>query len=160
MNYSKYILIQIFCFLFFSLFVACGNGNDIVSSRYINLGNEGITQGNDYLFENLIDSLSNKDKKGYNIFLSIRYSDLCNVVSLPLEIEYGSVNSDTISKKSVGLNLFDDKGKPIGKGNFGLYEETQSIISDILVDDYFFISLSCKQPSISGINSIGILIKE
>ena len=159
-NSSKYIPLKIFYFFLSTFFVACGDSYDIVSSRYINLGNDGISQGTEYLFDNLLDTLTYNQNKGYNILLSIRYSDLCDIAKIPLEMEYGSVNTDTVTQKSIEINLFDKSGKPIGKGNFGCYEETSKIFSDIVIDECFFISLCCKQHSIPGINSIGIIIKK
>ena len=156
MKPEKYISIIIT--LLFALFISCEH-NNIASSHYINIGADGIKQSEEYLFSNLSDTLAINENKKHDLLISIRYSDLCKFSTLPLEIEYGSLNSDSISKKSIDIRLFDKNGKPFGKGKFGFYESTVPFISDIFIDPSFFISLYTKQASISGINSIGVILK-
>lgn len=137
----------------------CRFNDKVVTSRYIDFGKEGMPTSIDCVFDNLFDSIIIDENKRYDIFISIRYSEMCQLQTIPLEIEYGSINSDTIQSKKILINLFDGNDKTIGKGNMGLFETSTELLSDIYLNEGFFVSIKTEQTSAYGITGAGITIK-
>lgn len=105
-----------------------------------------------YPFEELKDSVA-----VINIDLSLRYSDLCELKSLPLLVEYASLENDSIRQMTIQLPLFNDEGELDGKGNFGVYEKKLSLFKNLKREEGFFISVSTPEIKTNGILSLGIV---
>lgn len=150
-----------FCSIFFSVCLfSCNKGNSEKQIRFQDLGNEGMIQNYPYTFFNSdllgLDSLVNNR----NVWLLIRYNDLCSVKTLPLRIEYVGLQSDTITNKLIDVNLFGKEDINEGKGNFALFESKVLLFRNTEIDADGFISISTPEPNASGIKSIGVFCEK
>lgn len=106
-----------------------------------------------YPFENMTanDSISN-----YEIILSLRITDQCLIKNFPLNIEFASLQNDSIQNKKLNFSLFNEENQKIGKGNFGIYQYKKTLIDKIKPEEGFFITLSTPEQNTQGIISLGI----
>lgn len=139
------------------LSIACSD--KLQKNFFYDLGEEGMIPDKQYLFSPF-DSLFFDKDSFYKIDLSIRYSDNCHIKKLPLEIEYSSLNKDSIYKKKFMVALFDDEDHFKGKGNFGVYEDIIPLLENQPAEEGFFISVSTPDKKTAGLISLGIICKK
>ncbi|MCH5227408.1 MAG: hypothetical protein J1F16_06305 [Muribaculaceae bacterium] len=155
-SYSK--LFQVFSILFSIAFSSCSlKEESIVSSDFVEFGHDGIVPDKEYVFypfESVSDTVSSHT---FAVSLIVRYTDLCKIKSLPLNIEKGSIWSDSISNFQVELPLFQLNDNSNGKGNFGLYQTLFPLFPSIQNEEGSFISISSSSKDTKGIISMGII---
>ena len=143
-------------FIFIFIFLACKRNERFLEAEFYDLGKEGLLPGLDYIFYPFKDSLKFSDDKLYSIDIAVRYTDAYKLKSLPLWVEYASLNSDTVNKTFIELPLFEEhENKELS--HYGIYETDYVLLPEQSADEGFFISISSEQPSTSGIISLGII---
>lgn len=148
-------------FLAFALsLAACGRNHQRHNVSYVNVGDDGLIPDMEYVF-NPFDSLNSIDKtRAFDIFLLLRYSEICKIQSLPVEIETGSLASDNFKSENFNVDLFGKKQQDEAKGSFGIYELSYPLFRNLKPDEGFFLSVKTPEKNTSGIYAIGILCKE
>lgn len=129
------------------------------SSFYYNFDSQGMIKGKEYLFypfAQINDSAGNI----YSVILELRYNDRCSIRELPITLETGSLNSDSIEKRIISVHLFDSIGNMYGNGNYGIYKTHYTLIDSVSKDESLFISLSTPEKNCGGLLSLGILTEE
>lgn len=153
---KKPVLSSLFlCFIFL---LGCASTANQNNALFYDVGEDGLIPDYSYEFSNL-DSLldeSSKDSK-YNLFLELRFSDRCKIQTLPLKIEFFSLQSDTIFNFDTDINLFSDNDKFTGKGNFGIYENKIPVWTCKKIPEGLTFSVSTPEKNTDGIISIGII---
>lgn len=152
---NKKFFFYSFCFFLFISLVGCSKPDTVTQEDFLDLGREGFIPGVDYSFFPFKDDSLNVNKGMYNFDLVIRFSDKCKIKSLPLEIQYPVLNSDSMVSKKINAPLFDGNDESMGKGNFGLFETKVKIIEKVEVDDSFYFSVMTEDPNTAGVVSIG-----
>lgn len=147
--------------LFFPLLFlfSCREKIGIQNIEFYDFGKKGMLKNVEYIFNPFNDSIVLKDDKDYKVALIIRYSDECQVKSLPLNIEYASLVNDSIKEKKIVLPLFDEQKYNNGKSNFGVYESEYLLFERQAPEDGFFISIVSPTSDIEGLLSLGIILK-
>lgn len=154
--YRNLIIFFPFCIFLFS----CSTQPEQSRSSFIDFDDSGMLANKEYLFQPF-DSISPSIANNlYDLYLELRYSNVCRIKQLPIDIEIGSVWDDSIINKKINLKLFDKDDNFQGKGNFGVYEISANIIDSIKIKDGFFISVSTPESNTKGIISLGTLIKK
>ena len=73
------------------------------------------------------DTPSLEGKTPRKLLMFVKYDENANMTTLPLIVETeSSVSGHEYSLDSIKLKLFDERGLPLGKGNFGIYEKTDT----------------------------------
>lgn len=146
-----------FLILLIFLMGSCYKNPILSHSFFYELGEEGLSQNQEYVFFPF--EQMDKDTLGlkYDFFLIIRFSDRYKLKYLPLEIESSDLNCDTIIKEVINLNLFDNDNQLIGKGNFGIFERKILLKKKQLFDESAFVAISTKEKATEGILSLGLL---
>lgn len=109
------------------------------------------------------DSLLYKDsllKFDYNLFLIVRYTEKCRLKNLPLNIEYASLNRDSVISLNINIPLYNSNGRPVGYGNYGLYETSYALLEKINPEEGFYIAVKTHEENTPGINSLGIVCRK
>lgn len=96
-------------------------------------------------------------RKSYDVVLTLRHTDKCNVADFPLAIQHRS-GSDIISRDTVTLILADRLGRWIGKGRHGLHSVSEIIARDITLPEDYCITIkpAFEKSAVYGIRDIGI----
>lgn len=145
--------------LFLMLLMSCRKKDEILFSEFIQFNNaEMISDENYVIATDIIDSLilENPSSKSY---ILVRYTDLCDVSRIPLEVEFTSADS-RVETLDIELPLFKESNSDSGETRdaFGIYE---SKIPLPFTPDYRsggYISLSSPQNDIKGILALGLII--
>lgn len=138
-------------------FCSCNGNKTEVNTYYLDFENQSMYGGKEYL----IQPFTQSDSSFYqmcDVYVSLRYSMNCKIISLPLDIEYFDCDKDTIFNKSLTLQLFDNKNNVKGKGNYGLYESSSLLLENQPVCSDFFISISTPSDISEGLISIGTVL--
>lgn len=158
MNKKYFTLLLGFLLLFYN--AGCSEKQNFCKSEFIEFNESGMIPGKEYLFSQLNDSSCLSSSKLFNIVLTIRYTDQCEINVLPLSVDYLSTQTDSIENISIMTPLFDNRGENLGVGNFGFYENEIPLFESRLPHDEFFVSIKTDEPKTKGIISAGIIIKE
>lgn len=158
-NKSFITLLSLMCF-FLS---ACREKSDIIYSDFLNFDSKGMVVNYEYLFKPEIynDSIHRNSfsSSPYALSLIVRYNETCPLKYLPLKIEYGDLETDSVTLKKVEIPLFDNEDKNTGKGNFGLYQSEISINDNFFLKEGTFLSVATDEKDTHGISALGIIIK-
>lgn len=145
-------------FLSFSLLGGCKSNSEHSIFRYLDFGPDGMVQNKEYLFDHFIDSINSPlINKPATLWLELRYTNNYPFRNLPLNIEtYTSI--DSIKKFYITIPLFDKKDRNKGNGNFGIYVTKVPIRDNVLIDEFFYLSLKTSEKNTQGIISAGLII--
>lgn len=149
-------------FFIFGLTVltSCIKNKDYKEGSYFVFDEKGMFPYREYTFYPFEKFEGSSPKNVFSIFISLRYTDSCNLKFLPLKIEYASLVKDSIIEKNINIPLYDDNGLFKGKGNLGIYESEISLIKKQHFEEGFFISISTPETNTEGIISLGIINKK
>ena len=142
------------------LFLISCDRNAFVTSDYIEFDERGMIKDNDYIFYPFKNS-SVLDEDTLEVILSVRFDLECKISELPIKAEYLDSSIPEVIIKEIFFELFTEN-KPEhspDKIDLGVYEEKKTIISNLVPDKDFFISLSTDQKDTKGILSIGVITK-
>lgn len=112
-----------------------------------------MTPKAEYIFHPMDDV---KNDSLLNIYIAVRYSDLSTLKYLPLDMEFASLDNDSIKNLKIKVPMFDDKNSNEGKGSFGIYE-TRCLSLQTKKEEGFYISLSTPETDTRGILSLGVI---
>lgn len=141
---------------------SCKKSEDLEESCFYDFDREGMKPDLQYIFnpfKDFQDSLKINEKEIYSIDLIIRYSELCELRKIPLDVEYASLDNDSLKTKRIEISLYDESDYIEGKGNYGIYDVTVPFLKHQVVEKGFYISISTPEKSTHGILSLGIICK-
>lgn len=151
---NSYYLIS-FLILFLG---SCQDKTGVSFVEFYDFESEGLIPNKEYIFHPFQDTLYlNTDK--VDIFLAVRYNEDCKIESLPLFLEYASLESDSIKNQSINIQLFEEREEFPKKHKMGIYEKEITLLKDQKREEGFFLSLSTPEKNTRGINSVGIICK-
>lgn len=145
-------------FLSVLIFISCVKKSEFIDSSYYDFGEKGMIPDREYIFYPFEKTKEVIDKE-LTFYITVRFSDRCGLKSIPLSVEYGSLDDDQINNSEFTIPLFDDYGNSKGKGNWGIYEVELPFLKDKKYEEGFFISLSTQEKDTHGILSLGIISK-
>lgn len=148
----------VLCFIL-SFLLSCEKSEDRKTTFFYDFDQEGMIPGFEYVFYPFEDSLELRNKNNNFLDLKIRYSDKCNIRTLPLNLEISSLQRDTLQTISIEVPLFNEEDSMEGKGNFGVYETSLPLLKNVPVEESFFVSVFTPETKTQGILSIGIVCK-
>lgn len=142
---------------------SCSEIGEYSESTFIDFGEKGMIPKYEYLFypfEKISEENKNSISKSeeFKMFLEVRYSDQCIISQLPLNMEYSSVNQDSIFNKKLNIGLFDVEDNGLGKGNFSIRTTKIPLFDSLKIDKDLFVAFSTDATQTEGILSIGITI--
>lgn len=137
---------------------SCGKLTPVVYSEFVNIGDKGIPQYWDYTFSPVPFDSTELELGHYDVILIVRYSNKCVSRSVIFDIESFSITQSHPDSTRVEIPLFKTDGVPVGKGNFGVFEITDTLSRDIKLPEGYVISISTPIPEeeTKGIIDIGI----
>ncbi|MBD5298357.1 MAG: gliding motility lipoprotein GldH [Bacteroides sp.] len=121
---------------------------------------QGIPLGWEFEFNPLAEDSVTLLSGTHDVAVAIRYTNRCKARDVIINVEEISLLHDNPDSLTVTIPLFDKYGEPVGKGNFGIYEVTDTIRRGMRVPEGYTISLSSPLPDsvTSGINAIGVIV--
>lgn len=140
---------------------SCVKVSEFDESIFFDMENHHMGKDVEYIFKPF-EKLSEEKCKGkfFLVELAVRYSDICDLQSLPLDIEYASLAHDSIKNLRILMPLFNEADEMQGKGNFGVFQSGQILLKKQPYEEGFFISVSSPVEDTQGIVSLGITLKE
>lgn len=136
--------------------VACTRSTMNFYSFFYDFGSEGMVPDLEYTFHPFEDKEDDNKGNMYSYTLVVRFNDSCKITDLPLEIEKGSLESDSIQTFDILVPLFDPSGRVSGKGNYSIYETMVPLKKDSPYEEGLFFSVSTKETETKGLLSLGI----
>ena len=96
----------------------------------------------------------------HDLVMVVRYTMQCPSESLELSLEEFSFSQEKPDSSRLELKLFNSKGRPLGKGGYGVFEIRDTIHSDYAMQEGYSLSLWSMLPreATKGIKSVGLLI--
>lgn len=143
----------------FSLLLAgCENLAPVEYSQFENFMSSGIPQGWVGVFNPApLDSM-NFDRERYDVVLTVRFNRRSSSRNIVLDIEQFSLSADDADTIRVEMSLFSDQGKPLGSGNLGLYEMSDTLLRGVTVKEGYTVTVTTplSPKETTGINAVGI----
>lgn len=137
-------------------FWACNSENNS-TVEFINFGNSGMVAFQEYVFRPYdrfnTDTVAEFVK---SISIIVRYSENCNIKSLPLKIEALYKADEPIITDTIKVDLFDNSGHKKGKGNFGIFQTRYLLKQNQPIDPLSFISISTSESATPGVIALGV----
>ncbi|MDE6754262.1 MAG: gliding motility lipoprotein GldH [Muribaculaceae bacterium] len=140
------------------LICGCANITPVEYSEFDYFGREGIPSGWMRDFSPVPADSANFNRRMYDVILTVRYNSRCSSRNIILDIEEFSLSNSEPDSLRIDMPLFYPDGRPLGIGNLGLYEISDTLRRDIPIQEGYTISVSTPLSSkeTSGINAIGI----
>lgn len=106
------------------IFTSC-HGGETVWTKSVNLPESKWNRENKLVFEPDTEKLIMDNAR--RLVLFVRYRADASLKTLPLIVETeSSVEGFEYTLDSVWMRLFDDRGVPLGAGNYGVYEKADT----------------------------------
>lgn len=146
--------------MFLSLPSGCENLDKIDYSDFADIPQSGIPQYWKYDFVTTEKDSAQTISGVHDAVIAVRYTNECKSRSVFLDIEEYENGNDTSDTLRIEIPLFDDAGKALGKGIYGIYEVSDTIRRNFKVNDGYIMSVSTpmKESSTAGIKSIGFIL--
>ena len=151
-------LITIAAFLLALAATGCREVNGTVYSQYAKIGSEGWDPRNAVGFDPWpADSVNARGP--LDVVISVRYSGRRAIKPLRMAVtvddENGEVKSDTLV-----IPLFDRFGEPTGRGHYGVYEVTDTLLRRFRLRDGFGVELKPLDPAADtrGLVNVGVIL--
>lgn len=121
----------------------------------------GIVEKSRYMgINSYSDSSYSKPPTGdYEVAISFRYNHKCDLKSLPLSFEWGSLGEDSIRHGDIFID-FPSPAEGRAKGNFGLYETNKTIIKKCRGEEGLYIAVSTPEKQTRGLVSMGVVCRK
>ncbi|MDE6007967.1 MAG: hypothetical protein K2G90_02040 [Muribaculaceae bacterium] len=102
------------------------------------------------------------DRSLYDVVLTIRFNSRSRSRNIVLDIEEYSLSHPAPDSTRLDLTLFSDNGKPLGNGNLGLFEITDTLRHGVPIHEGYSVSISTplSPEETVGINAIGISLSK
>lgn len=140
----------------------CGHIKVADYSGFTAIGPNGMLTGWEYEFcpqesDTLLDL-----SIPYDVIVAVRYTNRCASRSVILNIEEFSLKHEHPDSIVVDIPLFDEEGYPLGQGNYGIFEVTDTLRKAYLIPEGFSLSVSTPLPSSTtvGIRAIGLILSD
>ena len=140
------------------LLTACNKENVNQKAFFYDIDVNGLGKDVQYEFHPFENSDSSAINEMYAIYLALRFSDNCVIKKLPINMEYFSLEHDSIKKSNFIIPLFDENDAYNGRGNFGIYEIEIPLFSRQQFEDSLSLYLSTPEENTKGILSLGIIL--
>lgn len=140
---------------------SCKRWTGVEYSEFVDIPSSGIPQICVYDFSPEFEDSVCREVLPNFLVLSVRYTVNCPSRSIILDIEEMSLTHTIPDSTTVELPLFDEEGKPLGKGNYGIYEVNDTIRKNMKVPEGYTVSVSSPLPpeKTKGIRAVGIILK-
>lgn len=144
------------------IMAACSFLPSVFFSRFVSIGPDGMPTDWQYVFSPT-DSLDSAAlSSNVDVILALRYSPDCKVRHITLSVEEISLESEQPDTVEVSFDLFSSKGRPLGRGVYGIYEITDTIRRDAPLPQGYVISVSSRLPRgvTAGIKQLGVVVAQ
>lgn len=150
-----------FVFIYSLIFLCsgCKDASEIKESVFYNFDDQGMKNNFEFIFQPFETIPSGSRNQIYDISIELRYSNKCILKSLPLNVEFASLESDTIFKQRIIIPLFDDEDNFQGKGNFGVFEANHILMKNQPFEDGFYINITTPEADTHGILALGVTLR-
>lgn len=129
-------------------------------SEYTHIPPRGIPQGWEFEFNPMVsDSISLAEGR-HDVVVAVRYTNRSRARNVIIKVEEMSFWHDSSDTLTLTIPLFDYNGRPLGKGNFGVYELADTIRRDMKIPPGYTVSISSPLPDsiTAGISDLGVII--
>lgn len=131
--------------------------------RYAEFGNlpfEGLTPSQALEFKPFSTDSAEMLTERFDVVLVVRYTSRCPSRSIILDVEEISLEREIPDTTRVTVPLFDDRGKPLGRGNYGVFEVADTLKKGVRIPDGYTVSLSTplSPSSTKGVDALGIIL--
>lgn len=129
-------------------------------SSFADIPESGMPQNWEYDFPATEKDSSSVITGRHDVVIVVRYTDECPSSSILLNIEELSLAHEVPDSTTVRVQLFSDKGKPLGNGVYGIFETTDTIHHNVVIPDGYTLSVSSphRQEETKGIKSVGLVL--
>lgn len=144
--------------VFSLLLPGCTDVTPVEYSQFENFSLSGIPQGWVGVFTPVPADSADFGSARYDVVLTVRFNNRSRSRNVVLDVEQVSLASETPDTSRVELPLFSDHGKPLGSGNLGLYELSDTLHRGVSIDEGYTITVSTplSPKETAGINAVGI----
>lgn len=124
-------------------------------------GDDGIPQGVVFDLTTTAEDSASLSLSPNDVILTLRYTNRCHSRDVIFNIEQNSLRHTQPDSSQVVFHLFSTEGHPLGKGNYGVYELSDTIRKNFNVPDGYVVSVQSMLPesATTGIKSLGLIIK-
>lgn len=145
----------ILCFI---ILTSCGKTTPVVYSEFVDIGDNGIPANWEYTFSPAPFDSTERISGLFDVIMVVRYSNRCASKSVIFDVESLSLEHTTPDSTRLSIPLIGPDGDPIGKGNLGVFEVTDTLARGINVPDGYVVSVSSPLPpeETAGIINVGI----
>ena len=154
----KKSLFEILCIVILCLSTNCERQETHIISDFINFESSPLSKNCQYNFifnnESINDSILYVDT-----YIIIRFSNLCEIQSLPLEFEYSSIVDNKEKKDTISVPLFNSFDKIEGRRGYAVYEAKFPCLQHLPFNRYSFFAFRPLETIEKGILSVGLYIK-
>ncbi len=160
MKLFRHLLAVFSPLLLLSVAGGCRHIDSVGYSNFVTFDKEGIPQGWEFDFSPMERDSAALISTPHDAVVVVRYTNTCPSRSIILDIEELSLVSDKPDSLRVEIPLFDKEGIPLGRGNFGIFEVTDTIHRNMKVPEGYVISVSSPLPTnlTEGVNAIGLIL--
>ncbi len=137
---------------------ACAEITPVEFSHFDNFGSRGIPDGWVYDFNPVPADSADMGRALYDVVLTVRFNSRTSSRNLVLDVEEVSLEKMEPVNSRINLTLFSDEGKPLGTGNLGLFEISDTLHRAVPVYEGYSVAVSSPLPSSEtvGINAVGV----
>lgn len=123
--------------------------------------NNGIPQGVVFDLSTTSEDSASLALRPYDVILTLRYTNRCHSRDVIFNIEQNSLGHTQPDSSQVVFHLFSPTGHPLGKGNYGVYELSDTIRRNYHVPDGYVVSVQSplQESATVGIKSFGLIIE-
>lgn len=152
---NKWLVGWILCL---PILAACSQSYPVVYSEFADIDGEGIPQNWEYTFSPVPFDSTEMETGLFDVILIVRYSNRCASKSVIFDVESFSLQQSRPDSAKLNVQLITPDGAPAGKGNWGVFEITDTLAHAIKIPEGYVISVSSPLDSKSteGILDIGI----
>lgn len=153
-----WMLFSIVAFSFIS--VSCLDNAGVEYSVFAETGDNGIPEGWEYEFSPVPADSASLGSVPYDLILVVRYASSCKLKELPLDLEEFSLSQEKPDSLKVNIGLFDNSDEPVGRGNYSIYETSDTLRRGMTVPEGYTVSVSSplSEKETGGIRAIGIIL--
>lgn len=146
--------------LFSFIFASCSQISPVRYADFKDVEYGGMPQNWTYDFSPVPADSAEMLTKKFDAIIVVRYTARCPSKSVILNLEEFSLSHSKPDSLQASIMLFDNEGKPLGHGSYGVYEMADTIRRGISIPEGYSISVSSPLPmnSTAGINAVGVVL--
>lgn len=145
---------------FVALASSCTRSIPAAYSEFADIPESGIPLDAEYEFTPVPLDSTEVGNGRFDLILVVRYSNRLKARSVILNVEEISLDDMSPDSTSVDLALFGDDGRPLGLGNYGIYEISDTLRRNISIPEGYSVTISSPMlpESTTGIKSLGLIL--